>query len=96
MSYAEAMAVNAEVAKQAGPVPIGLALLGLGIEIGVRVTALYADRNYKKKVIETCKEVQQADDKAEALRKKGGINLIGFAVAVFGEMFLANIIAMFL
>ena len=97
MSYTEAMAVNAETALQAGPMPIGLALLGLGIEIGVRVTAaLYADRNYKKKIVETCKETAQAEDKAEALRKKGGISLIGFAVAVFGEMFLANIIAMFL
>ncbi len=95
-NYEVVAVINKEVLS-AGVLPPAFATAGLAINLGVRVmAALFADRSYKKNVVESCKEIKKAEDKETALRKKSGVNFLAFGIALLSEVLICNIIISFL
>lgn len=57
---------------------------------------LFADKVYKTQVIDVVKKIKASDDPEAALRKYGGLNTIGFLLAILAVEFLPQFISMFL
>lgn len=95
-NYAEAMNKIVEIMMSAGPVAMICSLAGSAINLVVRIlSALFADRLYKEKVVSAVAEIKNAENREEMLLKKGGVNIFAFALAVMAETTLVQIIGNF-
>lgn len=95
-NYAEAMNNMVEIMMSAGPVAMICSLAGSAINLIVRIiSALFADRLYKERVVSAVAEIKKADNREEMLMKKGGVNIFAFALAIMAETLLVQIIGGF-
>ncbi len=91
------MGLMPETPQEANFVVVILASVGSIINLVTRViAAIFADMHYKNKVIETCKEIREAEDKESAIKSKGGINLLAFGIAIIAALLLEIIITAFI
>lgn len=79
----EMMLAMGDVLKGSGPVPIIFFAVATALNLGLRiVAAIFADYSYKNKVISSCKEIKEAEDKEQITAKKGGISFFAFGLAL--------------
>lgn len=70
-----------------------LAAIGSVLHLAIMlIGGLFGDRIYKKHVVRVAKEVAKSEDKPTALRKKGGMSLFGFMLAVLSVSYLPGLI----
>ncbi len=94
---AEIMKQMAVIMSEAGPVPLICTFIGMAISLATRVVfALFGDYLYKNRVVSAVKDINATVNPEEAIRKKGGVSVLGFFVAVFLQNLILQIIAGFL
>ncbi len=76
--------------------PLAMAFFGALVQIAVSViSGIFADRIYRGHVVEIVRELKTSDDIMNDTRKKGGVNLLAFAIAYFVMNLLSNIMMTF-
>jgi len=70
-----------------------LAAVGTLLNLGIMLFGgIFGDYLYKKHVLRAAKEIKVSDDKETALRKKGGLNIFAFMLALAAVSYLPNLI----
>lgn len=95
-NYAEALNNMIEILVNAGPGAMICSTVGVLLNLAARImSALFADRLYKDRVISAVEEIKKAEDREATVFKKGGINVFAFGIAVFAETILVQLIGNF-
>ncbi|MBO5200093.1 MAG: DUF2628 domain-containing protein [Clostridia bacterium] len=96
-NYMELMAYYSENLPFIGAVPVVLALIGLALNLVVRIICgSMGDWLYRDRVIWAVKTMRDSEEGEEATRRLSGISLWGFTIAFFSVTILYDIIAIFL
>ena len=95
--YAELLSYFANNPTELQPMAIALGFAGSILTFIIHIiSGVFADCLYKDKVFSSVKKIKASSDPEQLLRKLGGINTIGFLLAVLAVEFLPELISIFL
>ena len=84
----------AEYIMQAGPVPIICGLISSLLNIALRViSALFGDYLYKGRIEEVCREANDAEDREEHFKRRGGVSFLGFIIAFYAVTIITTLLS---